>query len=127
MCGALAGHLGLVLAAADEHDSWAELRPALLRRRREGWSALVYDQTKGQLISTDNDGWVVNVRTRSAALGSGAKYALGYLDALPEVRTLDAAARQVKAAIRCAIRHDSACGGRIRLLIASRSAPVRVV
>ena len=55
------------------------------------------------------------------AIGSGGPYALGFMDAAlcvlgGPVKTLEEATIIARGAVKCAIKRDAACGGKIRVV-----------
>jgi 20S proteasome alpha/beta subunit len=50
------------------------------------------------------------------AIGSGSEYALGFMDASGRAQSLADAERIARLAVKCAIKRNAACGGKIRVL-----------
>ena len=128
--GAIAGYDGGLLQALVAAKGVDAVRAAALKytedREKLDWSALLYDQRADKLGYLDSSGaWLPLGST--AAQGCGAAYALGYLSGQPTPRTLDQAHALAEAAVKVAIRHDSACGGRVRAVRAPRGARSRCV
>lgn len=104
--------------------NWLELRKAVfdidaeLSHARE-YEVLAYDKRADALWYTDHGGDSTRYGLYGA-VGCGAPIALGVLDASAQPKTLEAAARLVRRAVKITCRRQSACGGRILVLIVPR-------
>jgi ATP-dependent protease HslVU (ClpYQ) peptidase subunit len=110
--------------------SWQEFRKAFTdidatQSHDRDYEALVYDRRGDAIYHTDHQGGASR-RGLYWAVGCGGPYALGVLDASAAPRTLEAAERLVRRALRIACKRHSSCGGRLRVLVARRGKPVIV-
>lgn len=80
------------------------------------YELLVYDMRSQTVLHSDHQG-DTQPHSGSLAIGCGAPYALGLIDAAPAPRTLAAAERTARAAVASACKRHSACGGRVRVIL----------
>jgi len=127
-CAGALGGLGVDLRATPPRN-WPELRKALTMTdavdRGLDYEALVYDRRGDALFWSDHQGDALR-RGLYATLGSGGATALGALDASAPPKTLEAAERLVRRALRITCKRHSACGGRLRVLVVPRRGTIRV-
>jgi hypothetical protein len=105
--------------------TWGDVRKGLIAPLAEDLSFeyLAYDRTRDTLWYADHTGAAFR-KGSNGVIGSGGPYAQGVLDASTPPKTLEMAERLVKRAINCAIKRQSSCGGRVKLLIlAGRRSP----
>lgn len=126
----VAGHDGALMDHLQLCKSFDELYNTALEYTQDkplNWDLLIFDRKTDQLVFLDNHGSLLRVGN-GYAIGCGSGFAMGVLDALPKISTLEAAKKAADKAVRCAIRRNAACGGRVRLLVvpAGRKAPVQV-
>lgn len=115
-CAGELGGLWFDLRAAPPRN-WPELRRACITfGGTRHADVLVYDRRTDAIWHTDDSGEAVR-RGHYAAIGAGGLTALGALDASPAPKTLEAAERLVRRAIKIAYRRHSSCGGRVRILV----------
>lgn len=101
--------------------TWRELRTATVNPEAEtkmglAYELLVYDRKADQLWTADHQGDATR-KGLFAAIGCGGTLALGVLEASAQPRTLEAAERLVRRAVKVACKHNSFCGGRVRVLV----------
>lgn len=101
--------------------TWADLRKALIdidatESHDRDYDALAYDRRTDTLWHTDHQGDAVR-KGVCGTIGIGGTIALGVLEASPTPKTLEAAERLVRRAIKVACKHNSSCGGRTRVLV----------
>lgn len=77
------------------------------------YDVIAYDGSG--LYCWDHTRSVVHVHSHTSA-GCGGHIALGVLEASDHVKTLDEAVQKAKAAVRAAIRRNTGCGGKVRVL-----------
>jgi 20S proteasome alpha/beta subunit len=101
--------------------SWPELRRAItdidavLSHDRD-YEVLAYDRRADSLWHADHSGEALR-KGLFATIGCGGTLALGVLEASAAPRTLEAAEKLVRRAVRVACKYNSACGGRTRVLL----------
>lgn len=90
------------------------------------YELLVYDRRGDVLWHTDHGGEALR-QGHVLAIGCGAAYAYGVVDAAKQPRTLAQAETLVRRALSVACKRHSACGGRLRVIVCERRKPARVV
>lgn len=100
---------------------WPELRRSITdldatESHDRDYEVLVYDRKSDVIWHTSHQGDALR-KGLYGAIGCGGQLALGALDASPAPKTLEAAERLVRRALKIACRRHSACGGRLRLLV----------
>lgn len=105
----------------DPPRTWADLRKRVARPLEAEWeyTLLAYCRRTDSLWLTDQDSATLRLGVYGA-IGCGADLALGVLDASKPPRTLEAAEKLVRRAIAVACKRNSACGGRVRTVVARK-------
>lgn len=101
--------------------SYKALRGVLDEHPEDDTEWLAYDRKADRLFMGE-----VTIPRPIAAIGCGAPFALGALEALPLAKTLEAAYHAVATAIAIACRRNACCGGRIRILTIPRKGPIKI-
>jgi 20S proteasome alpha/beta subunit len=118
------GALMDVIASAKNIDGLRMLATEYSDGRQLQWELLCYCRKSERLVWLDNTGMALPLGDYHAT-GSGGDYALGVLSSAPKPKDLAAAARLVRKACRVAIKHNAACGGKVRVLVVrGKRAPV---
>jgi 20S proteasome alpha/beta subunit len=109
------GGLMAELAHTRHFDTVRAAALAYTEGKQLTWELLIYDRRVGGLFVLNSDGATVPLGSY-AALGAGGDIALGVLGSAPVPKDLVSATRLVKRAARVAVKHNSGCGGKIRVL-----------
>lgn len=81
------------------------------------WGVLAYDRRVDRVMLGEHLGGQYQV-SNVYCTGAGGDYAQGWLDSQPRAKSLNAAAKLCRTALKAVFRRDVSCGGRIRILIA---------
>ena len=101
--------------------TWPELRRAItdidavLSHDRD-YEVLAYDRRGDSLWHADHSGEALR-KGLFGTIGCGGALALGVLEASAAPKTLESAERLVRRAVKVACKYNSACGGRVRVLV----------
>lgn len=107
-------------------DFRAKVKNLHAAEQERDYEILAYDRRKDRLLLSGPQGDSFVVRT-TGSIGAGGAYAVGYLDGMDTPSTLVAAVKLVETAVRIAIKRNSSCGGRIRVLTVSNKPRTAVV
>lgn len=83
------------------------------------WELLIWDRTRRELMSLDNNGSRFELGP-VATIGSGGDLAQGYLDGCKKPSSVAQAVKQARGALDVAYRRNAACGGAQRFVVATR-------
>lgn len=87
---------------------------------------LVWDRSTQTLYGLDYDGSEIEY-PNMATIGCGGDVAIGVLSGFHRPESLDIATKQAHKAARLACRHNAACGGKIRTVVArGRRKPLEI-
>lgn len=127
-CAGEVGGLWLDVVASPP-AGWAGFRKAFTDpsadEQERSFELLAYDRRGDVLWHTDHRGEALK-RGLFAAIGCGGPLAQGALDASAPPKTLDAAERLVRRALKIACRRHSSCGGRLRTVVIPRRGAIFV-
>lgn len=124
----ISGDIGLLdhIVAARNIEGLRMLAAEYSDGRGLSWDLLTYCRKSERLVYLDQAG-VAQPLGEFYATGSGAGYALGCLSSSPRPKDLIQAQKLVRKAVRIAIKHNAACGGRIRVLtVRGKRSPVEI-
>lgn len=101
--------------------TWVDLRKALVdldatESHDRDYDALAYDRRTDTLWHTDHQGEALR-KGLFGTIGCGGSVALGVLEASAAPRSIEGAERLVRRAVKAACKYNSACGGRVRILV----------
>jgi 20S proteasome alpha/beta subunit len=96
-----------------EAHTWPEVYDQALSLELQDWSLLAAD--KSGVYFLHHGGFRLRHPFKYAT-GSGAPFALGYMDACRPAKSVADAVHIAKGAVKCAIARDSGCGGKIRVI-----------
>jgi ATP-dependent protease HslVU (ClpYQ) peptidase subunit len=126
ICGSIAvlvaGNLGpqWTLLQAQPPKSYAALRDVIATGDSDvEWMA--YDRKTDKLMYADN---ITNRLV--AGVGSGSPFGIGALEAGSQPKTLPEARERIERAIGIAIRWNSSCGGRVRVITVPKRGKIQV-
>lgn len=126
ICGSVtvlvAGNFGKLWARIQTSPpkSYSTLRAAIDENMEDDTEWLMYSRTEDRLYLGD-----LVIPRPIAGIGAGSPFGLGALEALPLAKTLDAAYKNVHAAMTIACRRNASCGGRVRILTVPRKGAIK--
>lgn len=114
----VSGHDGAlcdVIAQARNIEGVRMMAAEYMEGRGLSWDLLCFDRRLQTLVCLDSHGSAI-VLGNYHTTGAGGDVALGVLSGALVPRTLEAAQKLVRKACNVAVKHNAACGGKIRVL-----------